>query len=115
MLSPAGSIQHLFNFGSRRNRGVDAQQKHLGLHDKPRLVGRRSAEYAQVTGLCRVDLQPELLLQLTGQRLHGLFMGLDLAARLHEGPGAALAHQQGSTIRPEQQGGGDADERSGHG
>jgi hypothetical protein len=37
-------------------------------------------------------------------------MGLDLAPRLHERFGAALADQQRATVRADQQGSGDADE-----
>ncbi|MCY1460219.1 hypothetical protein D3C76_1796660 [compost metagenome] len=58
----------------------------------------------------RINDQSELFIQFTGQRTDRLFMGLDLATRLHEGLGAAFANQQGTTIGTDQQGGGNADD-----
>jgi len=47
--------------------------------------------------------------QLTGQRFDRLFAGIDLAARLHECLGAALAHQQRLAVAADQERGGDTD------
>ena len=57
-----------------------------------------------------INDQTQLFFQLTGQGMDRLLMGFDLAARLHEGLGAALAHQQCAAVGTDQQGGGDADD-----
>ena len=80
----------------------------LGLDLEARLVGGRRAELAQMPCLLRIDHQTQLFEQFTGQGADRLLIGLDLAARLHEGLGTALAYQQGTTLRVDQQGGGDA-------
>lgn len=61
-------------------------------------------------GVLGVDLQPQLFEQFTCQGHDRLFVALDLAAGLHEGLGAAFAHQQGSTLWIEKERGGNADD-----
>ncbi|MNR29451.1 hypothetical protein D3C85_1468380 [compost metagenome] len=89
---------------------MNIQLKELGVYDKPRFVGGRCRKVTEVNGLRRVDVQTQLFFQLPGQGVDRQFMGLDLATRLHERRGAALAHQQRAAVRADQQGGGDADD-----
>ncbi|MNG31445.1 hypothetical protein D3C84_1172490 [compost metagenome] len=63
----------------------------------------------------RIDGQSQLFFQLTHQGVNRLFMGFDLAARLHESFSATFAHQQRATVRADQQGGGDVDDAGGSG
>ena len=63
----------------------------------------------------RVDHQSQLLFQLTGQGVDRLLTGIDLAAGLHKGLGAALAHQQGPPIEANHYGSGNTNDSGGCG
>ncbi len=88
--------------------------KQLGLDLETRLIGRWRAETAQVHRLLGIDVQAQFFVQFARQGLHRRFARVDLATGLHEGLGAAFAHQQGPAGRIDEQGSGDMDDL-GHG
>jgi hypothetical protein len=57
----------------------------------------------------RLKPKAELFADLAGERLRRALVRLDLAARLHEDRGAALAHQQAAAGGVDDQASGDAD------
>ena len=63
-------------------------------HARARLVGGDGLEVAERGETCRIEPHAELLLHLAHRRLERRLARLELAAHLHVGAGAALAHRE---------------------
>src|SRR5262249_9633214 len=77
-----------------RDRALDVDRIDRGAHQDAGLVRRRRIEHAERPRAARGDAAAELLVDLAHQRRHVALPGIALAAGLHEGRRAALAHQK---------------------